>query len=238
LEKYDMENIVLQAESRSTGRHSLRELRSADHVPAIIYGANQTPRAIAVEAKALHRVLHAAGAGLLSLQVGTGTPIRVLVREIQHHPVKHHTLHVDFQAVSMTEKLRLDVPIVPEGTAPAMANPDVVLVRAMDAVEIECLPTDIPSRLVADLSQLKNLHDEILVRDLAVPAGVKIMAAADHVVFSLTLSRAGTVEEVEAEAPAPDEVEVVAKGKAKEGVEEEAEGKTEGKAEGKEKEKK
>jgi large subunit ribosomal protein L25 len=211
-----MENIVLQAELRGTGRHSLRELRNVNRVPAILYGADWASQAIAVDAKILHKALAVTGTGLLWLQIGAAAPFRVLVREIQHHPIKHHALHVDFQAVSLTQKLRLRIPIVHEGTSPAMTNPDLVLVRNMDSVEIECLPTDIPNRLVADLSGLKHVHDEILVKDLVLPAGVKIMAEPDHVVFSLTLSRAGAVEEAVVEAPAPDEVEVVAKGKVKE----------------------
>lgn len=217
-----MEKITLEAEPRGTGRHPVRELRNAQRVPAVVYGAHQTPEAISVDARALHGVLATVGTGLLSLQIGARPPQQVLVREVQRHPVKHHVLHVDFQAVSMTEKLRLDVPILAEGASPLVtANPDIVLVRNMDTVEIECLPQDIPSHLTADLSSLRSIHDEILVKDLATPPGVRIVTEPDHVVFSLTLSRAGAEEEAAAEAPAADQVEVVAKGKAKEGAEEE-----------------
>jgi len=214
-----MEKIILQGEPRSAGRHPVRELRSLGRVPAVIYGAGLEPQAIAVDAKLLRRVLHAAGSGLLTLQVGEEQPIQVLAREVQHDPVKHHTLHVDFQAVSLTEKLRLHIPILQEGTAPVLSNQDVVLVRNMDSIEIECLPTDIPNHLVADLSLLKTLDDEILAKDLVLPAGVKLIADSAHVVFSLTLARAAAEEEAAAVEGTTTEVEVVAKGKAKEGTE-------------------
>jgi len=216
-----MEKVTLNAELRGTGRHPIRELRDVARVPAIVYGGDAKAQAIAVDAKALQKALHTAGTGLLTLEIAGQGPLQVLAREIQRHPVRHNLLHVDFQAVSLTEKLRLDVPLVHEGEAPAMkTNGDLVLVRNLDRVEVECLPGDIPSHLVADLTKLKNERDELLVRDLTVPAGVRIVTPAEHVVFSLTLSRAGTVEEAEGETPTAD-VEVVAKGKAaKEGAEE------------------
>jgi large subunit ribosomal protein L25 len=213
-----MDKITLQGEPRSAGRHPVRELRGAGRVPAILYGSGMAPQPIAVDAKLLRRALHDAGSGLLTLQIGNEAPIQVLAREVQHDPVKHNALHVDFQAVSLTERLRLHVPIVHEGTAPAMSNQDIVLVRNMDAIEIECLPTDIPNHLVADISTLRTLEDEILAKDLHLPAGVKLMADPEHPVFSLTLARAAAEEEAEA-VEAPAEVEVVVKGKAKEGAE-------------------
>ncbi len=209
-----MEKIVLEAEPRAVGRHPVRELRHEERVPAIVYGPDVPAQAIAVNAKALQKALHQVGTGLMTLQIAGQAPLQVLAREVQRHPVRHNLLHVDFQAVSLTEALRIHVPIVHEGEAPAMrANGDLVLVRSLDTVEIECLPNDIPNHLVADLSKLKQADDELLVRDLVVPAGVKVVTPADHVVFSLTLSRAGAVEEAEVAAPSA-EVEVVAKGKA------------------------
>ncbi len=220
-----MEQITLDAELRGVGRHPLRELRNVERVPAVVYGASVPTQAVAVNARDLRKALHAAGTGLLTLQIAGQPPVQVLARDVQRDPVKHHLLHVDFQAVSMTQKLRVHVPIMPEGSAPAMKlNGDLVLVRNLDSVDVECLPSDIPSHLIADLTKLQNDDDELLVSDLALPAGVRILTAHDHPVFSLTLSRAGALEEVPEEAAPTSEVEVVVKGKAaKEGAEEEPE---------------
>jgi large subunit ribosomal protein L25 len=216
-----MEKMILDAELRGVGRHPVRELRDLANVPAVVYGAHAQPQTIALNAKALQKALHVAGSGLLTIKITGQSPMQVLTREIQRDPVKHHLLHVDFQAVSMTEKLRLHVLVAAEGDAPAMKlNGDLVLVRNTDSIEIECLPGDIPNHLVADLSRLKSEHDELLVKDLVLPSGVRVLTPGDHVAFSLTLSRAGIPDEVEDETPKA-EVEVAVKGKAaKEGADE------------------
>ena len=216
-----MENITLQAQPRGAGRHQVRELRLVDRVPAVVYGGDAEPRAISLDARALRRALRAAGSGLLSLQIAEQAPVQVLAREVQRDPIKRHMLHVDFQVVSMTQKLRLHVSIEQQGTAPVLSNPDMLLVRQLDAVEIECLPADIPAHLGADISKLKTVDDELLAGDLMLPPGVRLMTEAKQVLFSVSLSRAAVEEEEAApEAVAAEEVEVVAKGKAAKGEEE------------------
>jgi large subunit ribosomal protein L25 len=214
-----MEKIVLQAEPRIVGRHQLREMRGANLVPAVVYGAKKEAQVVAVDAKSLHRALLAVGTGLVSLQIGDQAPIQVLPREIQRDPIKRKYLHIDFQLVSMTEKLRLHIPIEQTGTAPVLSNPDMVLVRRMDAVEVECLPGDIPPHLVADMSKLETVDDDLLAGDLVLPAGVKLITDPTYILFSVTISRAAAEEEAAAEESAGEEVEVVAKGKAARGEE-------------------
>lgn len=211
-----MEKMVLQAELRTTGRHSNRELRNAQRVPAVVYGYGQEALPISLDRKALGIALHRAAGGIMQIDIAGRPTMNVLVREIQRHPIKHNVQHIDLLSVSMTEKVRLHVPIMPTGTAPALVNQDLVLVRNADTVEIECLPGDIPEHLAADLSKLATADDEILVKDLSVPAGVKVLTDGSHVAFAITMSRAAAVEEAQTEAPAADEVEVVSKRKPKE----------------------
>jgi large subunit ribosomal protein L25 len=211
-----MDKITLQAEPRPiAGRHALREIRAAAGVPAVVYGAGVETQNVAINAKELHRALLAAGTGLIELSIGSGAPVHVLAREVQRDPIRRKALHVDFMAVSMTEKLRVQVPIVIEGTAPALSRPDTVLIREMDAIEVECLAVDIPRHIVADITCLKSVEDSIYVRDLAMPSGVKAMVDGSHVVVALTLSRAAAEEEAAAETAAA-EPEVVTKGKKEE----------------------
>ncbi len=218
-----MENVTLLVETRRAGRHQVRELRTAGRVPAVLYGQGIESRPIAVDAKALRKALRAAGSGLLSLLVGNELAVQVLAREVQYDPIKHHMLHVDFQAVSMTEKLRLEIPIVQEGTAPVeQLHPNAVIIRHLDSVEVECLAVDIPNHLVADLSKLATEDDVVMVKDLVVPPGVEILADPDQVVLGVSLARLEAEEEEEAEEPEIGEVAVVAKGKAKAEAEEAA----------------
>jgi large subunit ribosomal protein L25 len=215
-----MEKVTLQAEPRQTGRHSNREIRTAAGVPGVVYGQHAEAQPISLNRKALGLALHKASGGVIDMELAGQPTLHVLVREVQRHPTKHNVLHIDFLAVSMTEKVKVHVPVVAQGSAPVMTNSDMVLVRQLDNVEVECLPGDIPEHLVADLSTLVTVDDEVLVKELKVPAGVKVLTEGDHVVFAVTLSRAGAVEEAaEAEAPSADEVEVVTKRKPKEEVE-------------------
>jgi large subunit ribosomal protein L25 len=217
-----MDKVVLQAEPRLTGRHSNRDIRNAAGVPGVVYGQHAEAQAVSLNRKALGIALHKASGGVIDVELANQPTLHVLVREVQRHPTKHNILHIDFLAVSMTEKVKLHVPVVHEGQAPVMGNPDMVLVRGQDNVEIECLPGDIPEHLVADLSTLLTVDDEILVNQLIVPAGVKVLTEGDHVLFAVTLSRAGVMEEVvEAEGASADEVEVVTKRKPKEDAESE-----------------
>lgn len=215
-----MEKVILQAESRNTGRHPIRELRNVSRVPAVVYGQGMNALPVSLDAKKLGLALRAAGNGLIEMEIPGQAKLNVLVRELQRHPVKHYVQHVDFLAVSMTQKVRMEVRVIHEGAAPILSDQDMVLVRNMDVIMIECLPGDIPEHLVADLTKLLTVDDEVLVKDIVAPAGVKILTEGDHVVFAVTASRAAVEEEEEvAETPKADEVEVVAKRKPKEEVE-------------------
>ena len=217
-----MEKVILKAEPRQTGRHSNRDIRNAAGVPGVVYGQHAEAQAISLNRKALGIALHKASGGVIEVELANQPTLNVLVREVQRHPTKHNILHIDFLAVSMTEKVKLHVPVVHEGHAPVMTNPDMVLVRGLDHVEVECLPGDIPEHLVADLATLLTVDDEILVKELKVPAGVKVLTESDQVVYAVTLSRAGAEEEAaEVETASPDEVEVVTKRKPKEEAESE-----------------
>ncbi len=209
-----MDKTTLEATPRAAGRHSNRELRDAGRVPGVVYGKGQEALAVSMDRKLLGIALHKAGGRTIEMTLPGEPLLHVLTREVQRHPTKHSILHIDFMSVSMTEKVRLSVSVVAEGTAPATANnADLVLVRNLDSVEIECLPGDIPERLLADLSTLAGVHDEVLVKQLRVPAGIKVLTDGEQVLFAITPSRAAAVEDATEEAPGADEVEVVKKGK-------------------------
>jgi large subunit ribosomal protein L25 len=215
-----MDRVILPAETRGTGRHQVKELRLQERVPAVIYGAAIEPQTVAVEARALHKALVAAGRGLITLEVKNAPDVQVLTREIQRDPVRRNIIHVDFLAVSLTDRLRVSVPVEQKGVAPVLEAGDYVLVRVTDSIEIECLPSDIPSQVVADVSKLETVDDSLLARDLPLPEHVTLVTAPDHVIFAVTVSRAAIeaaeeeAEEAVEEEMEADEVEVIAKGKA------------------------
>jgi large subunit ribosomal protein L25 len=205
-----MEQVTLEAEPRTTGRHANRELRNDQRVPCVVYGNGREAMAVSVDRKLLGQALHRASGRTIELNLPGQGQLHVLTREVQRDSIKHRVLHVDFLAVSMTEKVRLSVPVVPDGVAPALDGVELVLVRGLDTVEVECLPGDIPANLVIDVTSLVSVHDEVLVKDLQVPAGVVVLTDPTQVLFSVTPSRAAVAEEAEEpEETSADEVEVI-----------------------------
>jgi len=131
-----------------------------------------------------------------------GTPHKALVREKQRNKITGILLHVDFLAVSMKEKLRSQVYIEIVGLSPAIKDFNGVLVTGTDEVGVECLPQDLPERIVVDISKLLKVGDGVYIRDLNIPEGVRVLDEPDTLVALITAQAA---EEVEA-APVVEEV--------------------------------
>ena len=106
--------------------------------------------------------------------------------------------HVDFYEINMTEKLKANVALEFTGESSAVKTLGGVLVKILNEVEIECLPADLPHNIVVDLTALKTLSDTIHVKDLPVPAKVKIITHADEMVIKVQPPR-----EVEVDLSAP-----------------------------------
>ncbi len=209
-----MEEIVLNAERRTIIGKQVKALRRAGKLPAVLYGHHFEPLPITLDAREANRVLPGiTSSHLLSINV-QGDVHTALVREKQRHPVKGDLLHVDFLAVSMTEKLRTMVVIQLEGEAPAVKERDGLLVTGVEELEVECLPADLPERIIVDISNLNDIGDAIYVRDVKLPSSVEVLTDPDEMVVLVT---APVTEEVEmAEVGEGAEPEVIEKGKREE----------------------
>lgn len=210
-----MTALELKAQPRSLVGRKVRQLRRQGFVPAVVYGRNSPTLAIQVEEGALERVLRRAGfTHLINLQIedgGSPTSAMVLVREVQRHPIRRNLLHVDFYRVVMTEKLRVEVPIRLVGEAPVVAT-GATLIQNLDALEIECLPADIPEAISVDISGLTDASQSISVADLVIPPRVSVLSDPKTIVVSVAYATAEEeAEEVGEEIAEP---EVVARGKA------------------------
>ncbi len=185
--------VKLTAERRTAvGRSAVRKLKAQGAVPAIIYGAKDKPEALQVSRRDINALLsHAAGENILVELEIAGKNRLALVQEVQHSPVGGDVLHVDFHAVSMDEKIEAEVPLEPVGIANGVKNFGGLLEQSVRALEIECLPKDLPDKLTVDVSAL-NIGDSIHVRDIPLPEGVRTRIHADLTVFSVL---APTVEE-------------------------------------------
>jgi large subunit ribosomal protein L25 len=227
---------VLEATVRdSRGKNEARRTRAAGHVPGVVYGAvgeggSREATAIAVEPKALSRILHSeSGANtLISLKVAGQSEARVLVKEYQLDPVTHQILHADFYRIAMDRVLRVTVPVTVKGDAPGVKQQGGILEFVHRIVEVECLPADIPEHIEVNIGDLM-LHQGIRVRDVPVNSKVKIVNDADMMLVHVIMPKAeeapapadaAVAGTATATAAAPAEPEVIKKGKKDEAEEE------------------
>jgi large subunit ribosomal protein L25 len=212
-----MEEVVLKAENRKVTGKQVRALRRAGLLPAVLYGHHIQPIALSLNHReASHILPRVSSSQLIQLEVG-GERYPVLVREKQRHPITSSLLHVDFQTVSMTERLRAMVRIELTGEAPAVKNYNGVLVTGQEEIEVECLPGDLINRIVVDLSVLTDIGNALHVSDLPVPANIHVLTEADELVVLVTAPAAEEKFEVEEPVvPVVAEPEVVERGKKEE----------------------
>jgi large subunit ribosomal protein L25 len=209
-----MDQIELKAEPRSLTGRQVRGLRDQGYVPAVLYGSQVEPTPIQVEGKTLQTVLAKAGGNMLiALQIGRKKPVMTLAREIQRDSIRHNILHVDFLQVVMTEKITAEVPLVLTGEAPAVGEQGGILVYGLNTVEVQCLPSDLPSAIEADLSSLIEFNDMVTVAELQVPSSVAILSDSESVIARIEAPRIveEEVEVVEEEIAVPTEPELVGK---------------------------
>ena len=227
---------ILEAKPRdSFGKNEARRTRREGRVPAVVYGSpadgeNATATPIAVEPKALLRILHSeSGANtLISLKFG-GADAKVLVKEYQLDPVTHQILHADFYRVAMDRVIRVTIPIAVKGEPKGVKQQGGILEFVRREIEIECLPGDIPENVEIDVSELM-LYEGVRVRDVASNPKWKPLSDADMMLVHVIMPKAEEVAAPAEAAAAPvaaAEPEVIKKGK----KEEEADDKVEKKEE-------
>ena len=142
-----------------------------------------------------------------------GEQHHALVREKQLHPVLGSLLHVDFNVVSMTEKLRTAVSLHLIGESPAVKDFDGILVTTLEELDVECLPKYLPERIDIDVAVLKQIGDVIHVRDIVLDEHIEVLTDPGEMVVLVTAPEAEEVEAVEGGAFEP---EVIERGKKEE----------------------
>jgi large subunit ribosomal protein L25 len=184
-----MEKVVLKATKRNVTGKQVSQLRRAGQLPGVIYGHNMKPVSISMEA-------HGAGLTIPKLTSSSiinieldGKMIPVLVREKQKNYIKNELIHVDFQAISLTEKIHAAVTIHFHGLSPAVKDYSAIIVHNLTRLEVEALPNDLPERVEVDLSGLAKIGDAIHVRDLSLPEAVTVLSDPDIMVAVATATR-------------------------------------------------
>jgi len=168
-------------------------VRAAGNIPAVVYGPKQTPISIMVDKVVLTKLVEEAGESTIINLVGLGEEIEVLIHEVSFNAARGGIEHADFYAIERGKELTTNVALEFIGEAPVMKTGATVN-KTLHEVEVTCRPSALPSHIDVDISVLVDEESNISVRDLVVPAGVKISNDGDVIVASVTAAR---VEEPE-----------------------------------------
>jgi large subunit ribosomal protein L25 len=197
------EKIELKVEKREVQGKKVRFLRNKGVVPVHLFGHNVDSVSLQGDAVVLRKVLSQAGrTRLIDLKVGKSQKAHnVMVREVQKDPIKGSLLHVDFYEVNMSEKIRVEVPIVLIGESPALKIRENMLNQVMSSLVIECLPDKMPDRVQVDISIIKEVDQAVHVKNVVLPE-VAILNDPDLVIAKVSLRPIEIVEEVKPAAGA------------------------------------
>jgi large subunit ribosomal protein L25 len=194
-----MEEIIFEAKHREVVGKKVRALRRDGLLPAVVYGHNIEPISISLDYQEAINILDSISPSALVVLNIDGDKHYTLVRDRQRNPLRREIIHVDFQAVSLTETVRADVNIILTGEAPAIETYLGVLVPSLEQLSIECLPTNLPDSIEVDISGLTEIGDSLLVSDLVAPEGVEILNDPEDVVVVVIAQAAEEEEEEEEE---------------------------------------
>jgi large subunit ribosomal protein L25 len=184
-----MEKVVLEATKRDVVGKQVKALRREGKLPAVIYGRHTDPINVNLEAHTASMALaKLTSSSLVTIKVD-GTEHLALVREKQRDYIKNRLLHVDFLAVSLTEKLRTEVAVHFIGVSPAVKDFNAVLVHNLEEIEVECLPADLPERIDVDISVLNKPGEGIRLKDVHVSDKVRLLGDPETMVAVATFAK-------------------------------------------------
>jgi len=202
--------MQLNASTRQLIGKRARRLYREGKLPAVVYGSKAAPTPLTLDRLEFQKVFVRSGRTHLVDLLVDGRTEKVLVREIQTHPRRLGPIHVDFYQVNLTEKIHVEVPVHLTGESAAVKRGDADILQPIHALEVECLPTDIPEAFEVDLTPLAEIESEFRVSEISVPKGVTVLADPEELVVKIVHKREMKVEE---EVPAA-EAAVVAEGEA------------------------
>jgi len=211
------EQVVLKAEIRSEkGKQVAKRLRVVGRLPAVVYGGTAGPLACSVEKKALETVLHTHGRNAI-INLDTGDQIQsTIVKELQQDYLRGSMIHVDFHRIDLTQKIIVEVLVESEGIPTGVRNEGGILEQMLHHIELECLPSDIPERIMINVSALA-VGDNLHVSDITLDnPGHTIVTDGERTVFTLVAPAVQRDSETEDDTPVSTEPEVIERGKKEE----------------------
>lgn len=179
-----MERVALVAEKRESGKGPARRLRNENKIPAVLYGKVE-PMNISVDRKALEKATKTSSGMnvLIDLSITGGDSGLALIRDYQADPFRRDFTHVDFQAITMSDKLDVEVPIILKGT-PLGVKEGGIVEHLRRSLHIRALANKIPDKIEVDISHLQ-ISDSIHADELALPEGVEFVHAKNYTIVAV-----------------------------------------------------
>jgi large subunit ribosomal protein L25 len=208
-----IEAVVATPRTGKFNKNHARRVRVAGKIPAVVYGAGQDAVAVVVDPKVIIKILHSDSGHntIFDLNVEGSALVKAMIVDWQNEPIKGHLLHIDLKRIAMDKAMRVSVPIQLVGVPAGVKTQGGILEHVLREVEIECLPSDIPSHLDVDVSALE-LHGAIHVSDLPHSGSIKFLGDEHATVAHVTAIREEVVE-VDPTLATAAEPEVAKKGK-------------------------
>lgn len=195
--------ITIEGKKRNPKEEKSKKLIERGILPGVLYGPEIENIPIQFSLKDFAKIYEQAGeTSLISLKIDNKKYL-ALIHDIKNHPLTGAIIHVDFYQPILTKEVEVWVPLIFEGEAPAVKDLGGTLVKEIQEIEVRALPEKLPHEIRVNVSILKTFEDEILVKDLKLPEGVKVNKEEKDIIALVT-----PIEKVEEELEKPIEEDV------------------------------
>lgn len=179
-----MERHSIEAELRTeTGKGAARRIRRSGLIPGVVYGRGNEPRSIKIDPQDIEKLLLSNAIFDLTFVGEDGEESTVIIKDYQKDVIKQNLLHVDFQFISMDEKITVSVPMNLEGEAVGVRDGG-VLQQLLREIDIDVLPSEIPEEITIDISELE-VGESLSVADLELPESIDLVTDSDEVIVTV-----------------------------------------------------
>ena len=211
-----MAKVMLKAELRpEITKQTRKKSRRDGNIPAVVYASGKESAPVQISSYEFGKLAHGEHGGslesvIVDLEVSDGkkTSTRhTIIKEIQHHPIKGEILHIDFNEISMTQKIHTHIPVIAVGES-AGEHQGGICEQIMREIEVACLPTDMPESIKINVEELE-IGDSIHISQIDLGEKVEILNDAQQTVFTVLAPRKIEEEEVEEVEEGLEEPEVI-----------------------------
>ena len=205
-----MPDLVLTVEYRDVNGKKVSTLRNEGITPVHMYGPGIDPRSLQCDTALVDKIVSEAGGNIpVTINLAGEDDEVCFIREVQYHPVKDVIIHVDFMKVDITKEVEAQVPVIIQGTSPAVRNLGGTLLQPLQAVTVRALPMEIPAQLTLKAEVLIDYDTNLYVRDLVDMDSVAIINDESELIASVVpprIEREDTVVDIEGEDGSEEEV--------------------------------